>query len=577
MASSDSEDEDLKLAIALSLQSENDVVPTAFATDGSSNVTDASKDPESSTSCTIIANRSQPSSLVDGNGIGSESSQTRPFTSLQALDRKQMEAERLARRKRQAEDALENAPQTKKIQSATVSSQLQPQINGKKLAVDVNNKPKSVVSNALQFPNGAVRRTFSSVHPRNGDIKLEEILLKDELNIGVFSSYMWDKDWLFGKFDTKRSKFYLAMITPKNEDPEEYKDRARRASPSSIRYFWPPMDGNIGNMHMKFMLLFYAGFLRIVVTSANLTAFDWGETGVLENLVFLIDLPRLPDSQRGSKDSLTQFGKELLYLLEKSTAPTDAIEGILSFDFAKTQDIAFIHSVGGASFGVDQLRTGFNSLARGIVNLNLKPKGALHIEYATGSIGALNDGVLQSLHNAAKGIANTGTSTRSAGSNVVGSRAREHLRVYFPTHETVLKSRTGLDGAGTICLNESDYQKPTFPKELLRDHVSTRKGMLSHSKIMLGYSDSNAWVYIGSHNFTESAWGMVSKDRSRNQFKMTCRNWECGVLLPAWRKEADDKEPNEDLRSLFSPVLDLPFEVPSQPNKQPWFFSKYLR
>ena len=37
-------------------------------------------------------------------------------------------------------------------------------------------------------------------------------------------------------------------------------------------------------MHSKLMLLFHPNYLRIVVPSANLVPYDWGEVGVMENV-----------------------------------------------------------------------------------------------------------------------------------------------------------------------------------------------------------------------------------------------------------------------------------------------------
>jgi hypothetical protein len=44
------------------------------------------------------------------------------------------------------------------------------------------------------------------------------------------------------------------------------------------------MDGQINCMHSKLMLLFHRDYLRIVVPTANLTTFDWGENGLMENV-----------------------------------------------------------------------------------------------------------------------------------------------------------------------------------------------------------------------------------------------------------------------------------------------------
>ena len=55
------------------------------------------------------------------------------------------------------------------------------------------------------------------------------------------------------------------------------------------------MEGQINCMHSKLMLLSHPGYLRVAVPTANLVTYDWGESGDMENMVFLIDLPRLPD------------------------------------------------------------------------------------------------------------------------------------------------------------------------------------------------------------------------------------------------------------------------------------------
>lgn len=52
---------------------------------------------------------------------------------------------------------------------------------------------------------------------------------------------------------------------------------------SHVRFCFPPM-GAYGAMHAKIQLLKFTNYLRIVVPSGNLTRYDWGETGVLENV-----------------------------------------------------------------------------------------------------------------------------------------------------------------------------------------------------------------------------------------------------------------------------------------------------
>lgn len=45
------------------------------------------------------------------------------------------------------------------------------------------------------------------------------------------------------------------------------------------------MEGQVNCMHSKLMLLFHPEYLRIVVPSANMVPYDWGEQGgVMENV-----------------------------------------------------------------------------------------------------------------------------------------------------------------------------------------------------------------------------------------------------------------------------------------------------
>jgi hypothetical protein len=50
----------------------------------------------------------------------------------------------------------------------------------------------------------------------------------------------------------------------------------------------PVPDSRIFQMHAKLQLLSHPTHLRVVVPSANLVPYDWGESGVMENVCSLI-------------------------------------------------------------------------------------------------------------------------------------------------------------------------------------------------------------------------------------------------------------------------------------------------
>lgn len=60
------------------------------------------------------------------------------------------------------------------------------------------------------------------------------------------------------------------------------KEEITSNAPRNVRFCFPPMGG--GAMHSKLQLLSHPSHLRVVIPSANLVPYDWGETGVMENV-----------------------------------------------------------------------------------------------------------------------------------------------------------------------------------------------------------------------------------------------------------------------------------------------------
>ena len=252
----------------------------------------------------------------------------------------------------------------------------------------------------LVYPKGVVKKTWAFGHERNGeDIKLEEVLESKTLKTAVISAFQWDMEWLFRKINVQQTKCIFVMQAKeqslKDEMLEQTKDMQK-----FLRLCFPSMEGLINCMHSKLMLLFHPEKLRIAIPTANLLAFDWGESGVMENSVWLIDLPRLPNKITAS--DLTDFGKELMFFIEKQGVPQDAREGLLNFDFSATKDIAFVHTVGGMLYEGEAERTGLPGLSQAVRRLNLvTSERDLDIDFAASSMGSLKDEFLKNVHAAA--------------------------------------------------------------------------------------------------------------------------------------------------------------------------------
>lgn len=221
----------------------------------------------------------------------------------------------------------------------------------------------------------------------------------------------------------------------------------------------------------------------------------------MENMVFLIDLPRLQDCQRTTAETMTFFGTELIFFLEAMGLERSIIDSIYNFDFTATKDLAFVHNVGGVHSGVSWQRTGYCGLGRAVESLGLATQKRLDIDFVTSSVGSLNDDFLAMLYLGAQGdngleeynwrnpavvsrkrkTPQDNVEARQISRERLRSHLRQDIRVYFPTNETVRNSTAG--SAGTICFQSKWFNSPTFPREILRDCKSVRPGMLMHNKV----------------------------------------------------------------------------------------------
>jgi hypothetical protein len=480
----------------------------------------------------------------------------------------------------------------------------------------------NLLAPGIHFPYGAVRKTWVHGCPRQDDIKIEEVLQKDDLELAVLSAYQWDDEWILRKINMRKTKIVCVV----QAETEEQKAQMRANVPSNIRFCFPSMAGQINCMHSKLQLLSHPTHLRIVVPSANLVPYDWGEEGgVMENIVFLIDLPRLPNMQKTTADEITPFGRELLRFLAAMEMEEGVKESILGFDFSNTSHLAFIHSIGGSHFGTEWKRTGYCGLGSAIQELGLDTKLALEIDIVSASIGNLNDDFLKSIYLAAQGDdgttelnwrtnsppQNKAMSKNSRGQIsstelLVSQGIKSDFRLYFPSRETVASSKGSLGAGGTICFQSRWFDAPTFPRFIMRDCRSHRPGLLMHSKMIFvrphkplrsssseGRRECAAWAYLGSANLSESAWGRLVRDRITKQPKLNIRNWECGVVVPVlapasnYDVEAEGKRKGVDRVSdktearppgmdVFDGVIPVPMVVPGEEygRRRPWFYSE---
>ena len=477
-ASATSEDDDLQRAIALSL-AEEDTSPKPTNPSSTSNI--------NGRGTVVDPPIKSPPTMQAESRLGG----------ILGVDRKRQEQERLARLKRKrsvSPPAMRRNPKVDREKGTNVGNHgLQ---DRGKAPVPAASTPMNG-SPTLQYPIGVFKKTWAFGYPRQGDdIKIEELLQKADLEAAVLSSFQWEYDWLFPKLDTTRTKFVLVVQAKEASTRHEITSDFARIP--NVRLCFPPMQGQVNCMHSKLMLLFYATHLRVVVPTANLVSFDWGEAGgVMENTVFLIDLPKYRDDG-GAAAKPTPFFEDLMVFLKAMKLQDDVLRRIQEYDFSQASHLGFVHTIGGAHADDAWRLTGLCGLGRTIGVLGLQTLNPLQMDFVTSSVGSLTDEFLRSMYLAVQGDDGltefTLRNSKSFPAKCVGEPQRTvekgrgsewkgNLRIYFPSEQTVKASKGGPQSAGTICLQPRWWNGIGFPRSSMRDCESRRLGLLMHNKV----------------------------------------------------------------------------------------------
>lgn len=220
-------DNDLRLAIALSMQEMQQSPPSGVLNGHDSDKTDgtpADNDKPTHVSSTVQHHTQTVPPAVNFGIPG--------------LDRKKLEEERLARvAKRKAETIISPPPLKRDAKVArrdvspgqgseikltkglsTTAGQVlaSPKKSAVSRASTPESKPKTAQPSstpAPQFLKGVVKKTWAFGYSRNGDdIKIEEVLQTADLELAILSAFQWDMEWMFTKFRApNKTRFYMVM------------------------------------------------------------------------------------------------------------------------------------------------------------------------------------------------------------------------------------------------------------------------------------------------------------------------------------------------------------------------------
>lgn len=495
-------------------------------------------------------------------------------SSLLGLDRGQMERERLARLRIRSPE-LVSCDTRESLRTSiplAVRGAPAPTPGARFGSSSRTHSDPGFAALALEFPHGVVKRTWAYGTDREGiDIKIEEVLRGETLIGAVLSAFQWDYEWLWSKIPNGRLQRFVLVVQAKTKADKDAILEGLGGLPKTTIVF-PNME-KIHSMHSKLMLLFHrhrstgAEWLRIAVPSANLTDYDWGEGGTMENNVFIIDLPKLGGS---AVHKQTMFQTELTFFCQASDYPKDILTRLPEYDFSATAPMAFVHSIGGTHYSPTITRTGYAGLGTAISALGYNSGPGLELDIVTSSLGFTDKAFIMHMYRAAQGFdgtaelarrpplkmlsrkqrerlpkptlprpvrggrkrtiwadddtAQTASESESTLSDVSvehdeetsWSRVKRLLRLYFPSHATVAASKGGVLGGGTLCFQSESWGKTEYPRSVVRDCKNVREGILIHDKILFVRPSRTlqaksgrrveAWAYVGSANFTVSAW-----------------------------------------------------------------------
>jgi len=375
-----------------------------------------------------------------------------------------------------------------------------------------------------------------------------------------------------------------------------------------------------GAFHPKIWLLRFPTFLRVVVTSGNLTIDDWT---TWSNCLWFKDFPKkslmlsVPEKKpvpEGAFDFDGDFTQTLKTFIQKLMPYPEKMDykNLLDINiddyYISDIDIVLIASVPGRHTGEELEKYGHRRVSSvlkkiGFSNPDSLSRNKKHVlTYQTSSIGNLDEKFLKEILSSflpnylrpeelkekpEKKLKKGKTLTDMFGGGKKEEQPEEtkqavdpaasRVKLVFPTKEYVENTHEGPDFSGCLILNPDAYQKPTFEKGIFHKFQGVEdyffhEGIIPHLKVWLVTEESgevtdDTYIYFGSHNFSPSAWGRYEKDCTQ----ISISNTELGVLYPPRQGTKANKE---------KIIRNLPFKVPPQKygaNEVPWMFKEHYQ
>ncbi|KAM0749822.1 phospholipase D/nuclease [Meredithblackwellia eburnea MCA 4105] len=448
----------------------------------------------------------------------------------------------------------------------------------------------SNITNSTRFFSGSLKRVTNLYVPDRDSLSFDAVLgPKASLKYAIVSAYVVDVEWTISHFppnvplllvmphDDKQKGSGILEVMPPEIRPDTY--RVAPVARSGMSDF-------VGAMHTKLTILYYHDFCRVVIPTANQVDYDWDR---IDNAMYIQDFPLRFKAEEDKVSPLhnpthTNFSRDLLKALKSHSVPKKFAAGFSMYDFSSSADVQLVVSIQGPAWGWEDVEKmgGISSLANAVKACKFSKGGRWEIEATGSSLGQASENWLNNMMAACAGVhPESYLGPKQKQSKDFPSGHKCPIKIVYPTLDEVDNSHGGRPGGGTMFFQEKMWHSNNFPKHLLYRGQSKRKGVIAHTKTIVaikrpGKSDDpnyrpEAWIYVGSHNFTKSAWGEMIWSHTGRGPGITIGNYEMGCLIPVRGKTIEEVERKVNEMVTFK----RPLEKYSS-SDEPWMQSLYL-
>ena len=347
----------------------------------------------------------------------------------------------------------------------------------------------------------------------------------------------------------------IMLADPRIDDYEDIKTNENKDK--NLKILWVKKDPLIKTsaFHPKLYLLKFNSFLRVIVGSGNLFLEDWT---TWSNVLWMKDFYVRPE---GSTSKSCDFKRQLETFVKASMGDKyNDLKSFLGIDFKdynfSKAGVELLYSLPvKRDFNTGEL-CGFEMLES--IMTKHKPSKPFEfkdtrIYYSCSCIGAVNFGIVYQF---VTSIAPNLKSPQFLDYNMQ-KKYTKMLKLIYPTQSYINGLTSKNNNTACLFFNKKIYHKISFNIDLLtqfenNEAIYSDENFVSHSKIFVvlrnSKVDDDTVIYIGSHNFTKSAWGKIS----RNRYEVW--NHELGVVFPP---EANSSAMKKEIISKLS------FQVPA--------------